>query len=306
MRTITTVFVGPDGLIWPVWRALLYFLLTFLALPFLLDPAATNMATRLGLSAALTPGSISFGEGEQALIALIATGLFAWYEARRIDSYFLPLRRALGRRTWEGVVAGAVLAGGVALGMIVLGGMQIHGVALSGNALLTSGAAWAATMVLVAIGEELWFRAYFLESLWKAAGFWPASAIIAAISAGIHYFFKVGENVWDVITLVWFSLLICYSVLKTGNLWFAVGLHFAFDFMQFFVIGTPNGSMIPQGRLLNVTFSGPAWLTGGVLGTEASFLMYPLLALVTLYVWWRDPEPDHNQPPPDVSTSQTA
>ena len=27
--------------------------------------------------------------------------------------------------------------------------------------------------------------------------------------------------------------------------------------------------------------------TGGVLGTEASFLMYPAIALLWLYVWWR-------------------
>jgi hypothetical protein len=133
--------------------------------------------------------------------------------------------------------------------------------------------------------------------LWIAIGFWPASLIIAAVFAGIHYFFKTGENVWDVITLIWFSLLICYSVLKTGNLWFAVGLHAAFDYMQLFVIGSPNGALVPQGRLLDVTFSGPTWLTGGVLGTEASLLMYPLLALLTLYVWWRDPPADPDKLP---------
>ena len=77
------------------------------------------------------------------------------------------------------------------------------------------------------------------------------------------------------------------TVLRTGNLWFAVGFHIAFDFMQFFVVGTPNGERIPQGRMFDVTFDGPAWLTGGVLGTEASFLMYPLIAGIWLYVWWR-------------------
>ena len=85
---------------------------------------------------------------------------------------------------------------------------------------------------------------------------------------------------------IWLPLM-CYSVLRTGTLWFAVGFHIAFDYMQLFVIGTPNGKLIPVGRLLNVTFNGPAWLTGGVLGTEASFLMYPMIALAWLYIWWR-------------------
>jgi membrane protease YdiL (CAAX protease family) len=297
MNSFANVFVDSERTLRPIWRALLYFLLTFIALPFLLDPVAGALAARLHLSPTLTPGSIAFGEGEYFIIVSIATGLFAWYEGCRIDSYFMPIREALGRRTWEGVAAGVVLAGGVALGMYLLGGLQVHGIALRGNALVYFALAWALTMVLVGIAEEFWFRAYFLQTLWKAIGFLPASLIIAAIFAAIHYFFKQGENVWDVITLVWFSLLICYSVLQTGNLWFAVGLHFAFDYMQFFVIGTPNGSLVPQGRLLDVTFHGPAWLTGGVLGTEASFLMYPLLALLTLYVWWRDPQADPNQRP---------
>jgi hypothetical protein len=70
-------------------------------------------------------------------------------------------------------------------------------------------------------------------------------------------------------------------------LWFAVGFHVAYDYMQIFIIGTPNGSRVPVGRLLDVTFQGPAWLTGGVLGTETSFLMYPMIALLWMYIWWR-------------------
>jgi hypothetical protein len=57
--------------------------------------------------------------------------------------------------------------------------------------------------------------------------------------------------------------------------------------MQIFVIGTPNGAQVPQGRLLDASFNGPSWLTGGLLGTEASFLMYPAIALTWLYIWWR-------------------
>lgn len=297
MTTIANVFFGPDKLLRPHWRALLYFLLTFLALPYLLGPVAKAIFQAAHLRVALTPALVALSDGESFIVALIATGLFAWYEARRIDSYFMPVGLALSRRTLEGMAAGMALAAGAGLGMLALGGMQIHGLALGGSALLMSAIAWLLAMVLVGVAEEFWFRAYFLETLWKAIGFWPASLIIAAIFAGVHYFFKTGENVWDVITLIWFSLLICYSVLKTGNLWFAVGLHISFDYMQIFIIGSPNGGLVPEGRLLDVTFNGPSWLTGGVLGTEASFLMYPLLALVTLYVWWRDPPADPDKQP---------
>ncbi len=209
------------------------------------------------------------------------------YERNGLGAYGLPLRRAFGGRTFEGFLAGVVLAGAVAACMIALGGMQVHGLALSGKALVLSALAWLGANVLVGFAEELWFRAYFLQSLWKSIGFWPAAIVIALYFAALHYFLKQGENVWDVITLVSISMLLCFTVKRTGMLWFAVGFHIAFDFMQFFVIGTPNGNLIPEGRMLNVTFNGPQWLTGGVLGTEASWLMYPMIALAWAYVAWR-------------------
>jgi membrane protease YdiL (CAAX protease family) len=223
------------------------------------------------------------------VVALLCTALFARYEGRRIDSYGLPLRRAFGARTWEGALAGVVMAAVVALGMYMLGGMQVLGLATTGSALVLSALSWLMTNILIGVAEEFWYRSYILQTLWKSLGFWPAAIIIALNFAADHYFFKSGENIWDVITLVSLSLLMCYSVLRTGTLWFAVGFHIAFDYMQLFVIGTPNGAQVPVGRLLNVHFTGPAWLTGGVLGTEASFLMYPMLALLWFYLWWRFP-----------------
>ena len=74
---------------------------------------------------------------------------------------------------------------------------------------------------------------------------------------------------------------------RTGSLWFAAGFHFAFDFMQFFVIGTRNGSETPQGTLLNVSFPGPAWVNGGPLGTEASYFIFPLTVALLAYILWR-------------------
>ena len=135
----------------------------------------------------------------------------------------------------------------------------------------------------------MWYRSYLLQTLWKSIGFWPASIVISLVFAADHYFFKTGENIWDVITLVSLSMMLCYSVLRTGTLWFAVGFHIAFDYAQLFIIGTPNGARVPQGALLDASFHGPAWLTGGELGTEASLLMYPIIALTWLYIWWRFP-----------------
>lgn len=288
MNTVKRILIGDDGLLRPLWRAAIYFALgTFVLVP-LMGRVFDVVFHALQLPATLNPAVIALSEILFSFtVAFICTGIFALYEHRRIDSYGLPVERAFKRPTWEGFAAGIIMASAVALGMLLLGGMQIHGLAMTGGALAIAALAWLGANICIGISEEFWYRSYFLQTLWKSLGFWPAAAIIAIIFASDHYFFKAGENLWDVITLVSLSLVMSYSVLKTGTLWFAVGFHIAFDYMQLFVIGTPNGSEVPVGRLLDVTFNGPAWLTGGVLGTEASFLMYPLIAALWLYVYWR-------------------
>lgn len=285
--SLKQVFIGSDGKLRPIWRAAIYFALGDLVIFPLLDRPVALAAGLLHLSPGLTAANVGLEELRSFVDALICTGVLALYERRRVDSYGLPVNRAFGRQTFEGAAAGFTMAGAVALGMIALGGMQIKGLAGGGGALVFSALAWLGANVSVGIAEEFWFRSYLLQTLWKSIGFWMAATVIALIFAAAHYFFKSGENLWDVITLVSLSLLMSYSVLRTGTLWFAVGFHFAFDYMQLFVIGTPNGAEFPVGRLLDVRFNGPAWLTGGVLGTEASFLMYPAIALLWLYVWWR-------------------
>jgi len=282
-----SLFLNADGKLRFIWRAVIFAILAAAVAPLLLQFLLGPVQEKLHIADGLSPSAIAWGEFVNFVIALVCTLPLAIYERRSPFSYGLPLRRMFGVRTWEGFAVGVAMAGAVALGMIALGGMQIHGFALNGNALLYAGLAWLGANVLVGLGEEFFFRSYFLQTLWKSIGFWPASIVIALIFTAAHYFLKPGENIWDVITLMSLSLWLCYTVLRTGNLWFAVGFHIAFDFMQFFVIGTENGMRVPQDRMFNVTFNGPAWLTGGVLGTEASFLMYPLLLLIWLYVWLR-------------------
>lgn len=246
--------------------------------------ALVYVGRALRLAPGFTPASIALGELGNFVVALICTGAFAAYEHRRIDSYGLPIDRAFSRQTWEGLAAGVVVAGAVALGMLALGGIQVRGLAIHGGQVVFYAVAWLAANIAIGVAEEFWFRSYVQQTLWQSIGFWPASIVIALIFAAAHYFFKPGENLWDVITLVSISLLLSYSLLRTGTLWFAVGFHIAFDYMQLFVIGTPNGGRIPTGHLLNATFPGPPWLTGGTLGTEASLLMYPMIAMLWLYV----------------------
>jgi hypothetical protein len=143
-----------------------------------------------------------------------------------------------------------------------------HGLALAGTGLPWFGLLWLGANVLVGLNEEYLFRGYALRALWRGAGFWPAALITNAIFAGLHLS-KPHENAMDIGMIFVLGLALCLSVLRTGTLWWAVGWHAAFEFGQFFLIGTHNGGQTPVGHLFEVSFPGPAWLNGGELGTES-------------------------------------
>ena len=284
---IKQVFIS-QGRLRYIWRALIFLILVLFALPWLFAKPLDWAWGGLRLQDSLNPAATAFEEGAWFLYAFVATLAFALYEHRRVDGYGLPLRSALRAPIWEGLLAGVLLAGIVALGMYAFGGLRIIGFAHTDQRGLDA-LAWFGAMIVAGMTEEFVFRGYLLQALWRSFGFWIASLLTTAVFVALHYFFKSGENIWDVITLAGLALLLCDTVRRTGSLWWAVGFHVAYDFMQFFVIGTPNGGRVPVGRLLDVSFPGPAWLTGGVLGTEASVLMYPGIVLLWLYVVWRYP-----------------
>lgn len=283
-----SIFVGPNG-VRAGWRFLAYVAL-FLGLEQLvgmtLGPAAVK-ALRIDENVLDAPGLI-VGELLEAIPVLVATGVMALCERKRIDAYGLPVRSAFGKRFWEGAAIGVVSAALVALAMLATGSMVIRGIALGGSALLVQPLLWGFGMILVGLNEEYMFRGYPLRALSRGVGFWPA-AIVLSLLFGAAHLNKPDENAIDIANIVLLGLFLCLTLQRTGTLWLAAGFHFSFDFMQFFVVGTRNGGAQPVGRLLDASFPGPAWANGGPLGTEASYFMLPVIALLFIYVLWRYP-----------------
>ena len=285
MNRVRSIFIGPDGLRHG-WRFLIFVATIVLVAQFLEQPAIALLESEVHVDrSALSASSIIFGDGFDLIAVLIVTGVFALCERRRIDSYGLPINEAFGGLFWNGVIAGLAVVAFVAAGMLVTGGMRIHGIALRGIDLITSPLLWLVAMLFVGVTEEYFFRGYALQSLWRGAGFWPAALITTALFAGLHLV-KPHENATDIGMIFALGLIICISVRITGSLWWAIGWHTTFDFGQLFIIGTRNGGSVPQGRLFDVTFPGPAWITGGELGTEASYFMIPAVLGTLIYVIW--------------------
>ena len=78
----------------------------------------------------------------------------------------------------------------------------------------------------------------------------------------------------------------------SGSLWLAIGLHFAWNFVQGPLLGFPV-SGIAAGGLQQVHDAGPAWLSGGAYGPEAGLVgiafRFVIIAMVVLWLTsaWR-------------------
>ena len=285
MNKLKSIFIGPDGLRHG-WRFFIFAAAIILLVQFLEKPAIEFAAATLRIDPnAFSAPTIIVSDGIDLVLILIVTGLVAFFERRRIDSYGLPINEAFGGLFWNGALAALAMIVFVGAAMLITGGMRIQAVALRGGALITAPLLWLVAMLFVGLTEEYLFRGYALQSLWRGAGFWPAALITTAIFAGDHLE-KPHENAIDIGMIFALGLIICISVRITGSLWWAVGWHAAFDFGQLFIIGTRNGGSVPQGRLFDVTFPGPAWITGGELGTEASYFMIPAVLGTLIYVIW--------------------
>jgi membrane protease YdiL (CAAX protease family) len=212
---------------------------------------------------------------------LLASFIMSRIEKRKLGAYGLPLRRGTVRNFAIGAVWGFGALTVLLAVFWMAHGYQIGSVALHGRQLLYYPLLWAVAFLLVGLSEEYTFRGYGQFTLTTGIGFWPAAILFSLLFGWVHHT-NPGEQFIGLVQVVIIALFFCFTLYRTGTLWFAVGYHAAWDWGQTFFYGTPDSGMLGRGHLLNPTFHGPTWLTGGSVGPEGSYLNIPLVLLVAL------------------------
>jgi uncharacterized protein len=228
-----------------------------------------------------SPDAQLFAESSSFLSAFLAAWIMSLLEERPVGVYGLPLQEGAGKLFCQGGLFGLIeictLIGIMAaFGCYSFGRLTEHGAGLARWASF-----WAVFFLVVALFEEFFFRGYALFTLADGIGFWPAAVLLSLFFGGVHLR-NPGEGWAGVVGVILVGLLWCFVLKRTGSLWFAVGMHAAFDFGETFLFSVPDSGMIFPGHLSNATLHGPTWITGGTPGPEAS--VFDFLILIIFFV----------------------
>jgi hypothetical protein len=281
-----SIFLRADGLR-AGWRLFIYLAIS-ISLALFLIFFLSQLGVPLPSSSSITPASALTEELAKILATFAAAMAMSRIEQRPFSSYSLPLRSALGGQFWRGALWGLVMIAGAILAIAAAGGVSFGGIALHGWRLLWQAFLWGLAFCSVGVWEEFFFRGYALVTLADGIGFWPAASVISALFGAVHLT-NGGEGWVGVPQLFLISMFFCLTLRRTGTLWFAVGMHAAWDFGETFIFSAPDSGIVTTGTLLRSTFHGPAWLTGGTVGPEASVMGALAVVLAMLLFAWLYP-----------------
>jgi len=279
------IFIGREG-IRAGWRALMFLMLFgSLMIGFRLIEHGGVEGLRRTFSdraqVAMTPLLVIQGFSIAFLFLCVSALVMSKIEGRKFSDYGLPPRQALGKDFWIGSFSGLVAISGALAGIFLLHGFRITGLAVHGTAILSAMGAWAIAFTIAALCEEFLCRGYLLHTLASGIGFWPAAIVMSGFFAFGHRF-NAGENLVGDLSTGIFGLLFCLFLRYRGSLWLPVGFHAGWNWGQS-LFGVPDSGIPPFHNVFSSTLAGPQWLTGGIVGPEAS-IFTPIALLVAALV----------------------
>ncbi len=143
-----------------------------------------------------------------------------------------------------------------------------------------------ALSIISGVSEELIFRGIVFRIIEESLGSVVALAISALIFGALHLANPNASLVAGLAIAIEAGILLGLAYMLTRRLWLAMGLHFAWNFVQGGVFGVAVSGNVVEG-LLESTLTGPALLSGGAFGAEASVFAVLVCLGASVYLWQR-------------------
>jgi membrane protease YdiL (CAAX protease family) len=212
--------------------------------------------------------SVFVGLGPVAAVICAAVAAVAYWAVMRCVARRATPELALAGALRDALVGVAIGAGFlvVSVGIItLLGGYRFT---FDGAAGLGALPALIAVAIGGAVTEELLFRGLILQAIEKLGGSWIAF-VASAVLFGLVHAANPGATLWSSVAIaVEAGGLIGAAFLWRRSLWLAFALHATWNGLEQ-AFGIPVSGHVDPGLMI-ATVHGPAALTGGEFGVEAS------------------------------------
>ena len=118
--------------------------------------------------------------------------------------------------------------------------------------------------------EEILFRGLLFRLLEEGLGSVLALLLSAVVFGGLHLLNENATLIGALSVMFEAGIMLAAAFMWTRRLWLPIGIHFAWNFTQSGIFGIAVSGNDPLPGLLRSALAGPAWLTGGAFGAEAS------------------------------------
>ena len=313
--TLRAIFIGKDGL--RAGWSLLIFIALFAAVAVCVNvighkifpPAAKTAQTASGT--ATTAHSVFISASIGFLITLLVTWIMSKIERRPNSIYGF----GGGRRIFNfvaGLVSGVICISLLILTLWKTGLLIIDSRLLHGGDILRFASIWLFNLLLVALFEEYSTRGYLQYTLTRGLsglyqwgfktrhsatlGFWTSAAIFS-ILFGLGHGKNPGESPFGMFSSGLVAMVFCFSLWRTGSLWWAIGFHTSWNWGQSFLYGAAGSGRLFQHSLLATHPAGKPLLSGGATGPEGSIFCLAILVLASLIIFITLPRAHYGDTP---------
>jgi len=271
MDGIQKIFLDEDGGLRSGWRVAVFLFFYSLVVGVLV----------LGMSSVL--GALGPDEATpsymlwlwSSLLGLVVALIVGWQCGKWLEALPFAVLGVSFRGRWlvhllVGLITGAATVMFAVAIAFAFGGERFELNIYSGSEnVVTSMLVSFAVFAIAAAAEEALFRGYILQTLDHAGFAWIAVVLTSVFFGIVHL---GNPNAGAISTLntilagIWFSV----AYLRFRSLWFVMGMHCAWNWVQGSVFGIEVSGMreITQHTLLREIDAGPTWLTGETYGIE--------------------------------------
>ncbi|RZK42130.1 MAG: CPBP family intramembrane metalloprotease [Pedobacter sp.] len=218
------------------------------------------------------------------VLAVLAALYFIWktYPKYNFSGVFL-IERNVVSGFLKGTMIGSsilILCAGIAL---IIGNVSFSW----GEVDLNNVFGFLMLYIFVSLFEEFFFRSFPLVVLaerYKAS----ISVVITSLLFGVAHISNEGFTLLAMLNITLAGVLFAMLVLLKRNIWWAVGIHFGWNFTQGVVLGY-KVSGTNAGGFLQAHPLGVDYLSGGKFGVEGSVICTFVLILTIVYIYIKYP-----------------